>query len=164
MLKFNKSGYLQIDFAFGLVGFLIFFILIYGLFIDYKNDLIVENKLVELNSNAQNLCFEFINFEGSPKNWTNNLSDVNYIGLKQNDSWQLDMGKFVNLTNDNYFEILNKLQIKSNIGINIKGIDSETEYVHFGVFPDKISVIYGNYVCYSIVNSEIVRIFVEVWE
>ena len=61
--------------------------------------------------------------------------------------------------------ITEKLVSNKNLGIKISGLDTNNIYLNFGAFGNNLSDIsYSEYICYSNYNSEIVKVYVEVWE
>jgi len=112
---------------------------------------------------AQDLCFMLSNSVGNPINWNSDVNNTVFFGLKKDKDISLDQLKLDEFNNDNYFVIIDKMNITHNLGIVVEGVNSSIKYVEFGVFPDN-DVVYANYQCFAFYNSEIVKVFVEVWE
>lgn len=163
-LRYNNSGYLQIDLAFGLFIFIILFIFVYNFYAHYKADLGVDNQILELQSDAQDICFLLSKSSGLPQNWETDINNTIFFGFKNINDSKLNLVKINQFRNDTYFTIIDKMNISANLAIRIEGISTNTHYLSFGVLATEINPKYANYQCYSNYNSEIVKIFVEVWK
>ena len=80
-LQLNKKAYLQLDLAFALLVFIIFFVLVYGYVVSYKSESNFNNLVFDNNVDSENICKLLIKSEGSPQNWNLNVSEANFYGL-----------------------------------------------------------------------------------
>ena len=164
MLKLNKSGYLQIDYAFALLIFLLFIYIISIKYNNYNNsvyDSTIQNQKIFM---SRDICQLLISNSGLPMSWDGNISKFEMIGLKNNNN-----NNFLNSTKINYYNNLSNYQVISSsiskdylIKINIIGLLSNITYLNFGGNISNNIFIDTNYICYSNLNSEIVKIEVEV--
>jgi hypothetical protein len=106
-INFFKKGYLQIDFLFVVLCFLLLFAFTYTQYLDrsnqYSNYLNEKEKRVDLSF----MCDLLVSTSGSPNDWdSGSLIDVDFYGLKEENSSFIDSQKYsVFFNNSNYLEI-----------------------------------------------------------
>lgn len=159
----NKTAYLQIDFAFVVLIFFIFFFTIFQLQSNANKNTISKLDLIQTKSDSFDICNLLISSSGNPTNWENNISSLNFLGLKNISSYQLNINKINALNQANLDKIYSSLGISNILKINIIGLNSSTNYLSFGYEPENYSVVSSNS-CFSTLNGEIVKINVEVWK
>ena len=163
-LDSDKKAYLQIDFAFAVLIFTFFAVTTYSYYKDYdsaQSEVLIIN---EFEANARDLCYLFINTPGSPINWESNFNQTNSFGFKDLNSKNLSNSKFTILNQELYFDMIKKMDLNSTfVWVKIIGLETDTDYLTLGDrgLYDSIN---ANYQCYSKYNSEIVKVFVEVWK
>lgn len=161
-LHSNKLGYLQIDFAFVVLIFFLFFYFIYTEQDTMNNSFKNIGDINLLIADSKDICFLLTKTSGYPDNWETNISNLNFVGLKNISSNNLDINKISALTTENYFLILDSLNISSYIVIDIKGLSSQTDYLNLG--NSTYTNLVSSYSCFSNYNNEQVKVNVEVWQ
>lgn len=159
----NKKAYLQIDFAFAIFIFIILFLFVNSYYknqLDSYTDSIIIN---DNNYNARDLCNFIKSTPGNPIGWESDLSNANFVGLKNEDSFSFSSTKLNSFNSTNYFSISDILDINAFFHIVITGINSNNNYLDFGVSPPIVTSYTSRYSCFSFHNSEPVEIVVEVW-
>lgn len=163
LIKNNKC-YMQIDFAFIILIFFTFFYIIYINF-DSKYELLLDQaEFEELNLDSNYLCNLLIKSSGSPSDWNLDFQNNINLGLKNESSYSLDSNKIASFSSQNYFNLSDSLGLGYKyFNLNIIGLSTNTSYLNIG-YPKGDTSFFGNYVCYSNYNSEIVKVTVEVWK
>ena len=64
---------------------------------------------------------------------------------------------------DNYGTISDNMGLDFFFQIQITGLESNTNYLNFGISEEIAFTYYDKYICYSNYNGEIVEIIVGVW-
>ncbi len=162
----NKLAAIQIDISFAIFIFVIIFLTFHAMYADRIDLQSRAHKIDNLNFVAKDVCQMLINSPGNPNNWETNINTIIFPGLKNlNHNNTLNAQKILAFNNTNYWDILNSMNIeKEGVNVKIIGIDTNTTYRNFGQFAsDTYDVNFGNSVCYSNYNGEIVKVLVEVW-
>ena len=162
----SVKGYFQIDIAFAILVFFLLFFLVYTLNKDHvssKETLIDTEKI---NMNARDICNVLISTPGSPTDWESltSINDTKVFGLKNSSSYGIDSNKLTHFNTTNYFKIKNRFDEDIYLNIRIVGVNSSTEHLNFGTSIEGKHVRSSSYNCYSIYNSEPVKIIVEAWK
>lgn len=161
----SKRGYLQIDIAFALLIFVTIFFFAYVYLSNYTDDYGVYEQIILTEVDSELICKLLINSPGKPTNWESNSNNAIFFGLKSINSNNLTSSKISSFQTVEYNLLREKMDFENNLGIKIIGLNSGTQYLNYGGFTsDLTGVISSNYVCYSNYNSEIVKVYVEVWK
>ncbi|MCA9497021.1 MAG: hypothetical protein KC589_08815 [Nanoarchaeota archaeon] len=159
---FGKKAYLQIDFTFAVGVFFMFFFVVFNIYngqVQSEEENLISSKL---QADAKDICFLLVDSSGSPNNWENNVSSVNFPALKNLSSQSIDAGKLSSFNSSNYFYIIDAFSISSYVYIKIDGLNNGTNYLNFGTKAGN-SNFQAASSCYSTYLGEIVRVYVEVW-
>lgn len=163
-LKFSdKKGFVQVDFLFAISIFFIFFYFVFSYYYDGLSSFRESSEILEFHSNSKDICYSLVSQSGIPNNWESDIDTLEFIGLKETTSKNLSSSKIAQLTSGNYFTVLDSLNISGFLYLKITGIDTQTNYLDFGV-RDNLSNTVSSYTCFSNYNSEPVKVFVEVWK
>jgi hypothetical protein len=162
----SVKGYFQIDIAFAILVFFLLFLTIYTL---NKDSVSSKGQLIEMQKlamDARDICAIIVSTPGYPEAWEeiDNLSNVDIFGLKNVSSYSIDANKLSLFSETNYFTIKNKFNENSYFNLKIKGVNSSVEYLNFGTNITGMNVKSSSYNCYSVYNSEPVKLIVEVWK
>lgn len=161
----STKGYLQIDVAFAILIFFLLFLTIHSSIQSKKEsnrNLIISNELEML---ARDTCMIITSQPGIPNTWEhNNISETQLFGLKSTNGNELDTTKISRFNSTNYFFIRNTFDENIYISIKIKGVNSQTNYLDFGINTKNTNIRSGTYNCYSLYNSEPVQLIVEAWK
>jgi len=162
----SKKSYMQIDFAFAIFLFLIFFASIYSYYLSSINSYDLTFKDSKLIAQSQDICKLLISSSGIPNNWESDISKLKTIGLLKINSSILDPNKISLLTPTNYLNISDSLNIANILNIKIKGLKTNTIYLDFGFnSSNSIPKLTSKYNCYANYNNlEMAKILVEVWQ
>ena len=161
----NKCGYLQIDFAFAVLVFIMFFFVVFSIFNSQSSNYKKSSIYAEINVEASDLCFFLVNNYGYPTNWENDILTADYVGLRSLSNFSLDAAKIAEFNSFNYNLILDDLGFDDvNLYINIYGMVSDSTYLDFGVASEDLKAYVSSTSCFSNFNGEPVVVFVEVWK
>jgi hypothetical protein len=161
----KKKAYMQIDYAFTIVFFLIFLFFIIN---DISSKGVNSNediKRFEKDKLSQDICSILTKTSGHPNNWYLNIEDSSFIGLKKVNGSDLDINKLSVLNNNNYFNITDKLNLKENyLQIKLYYLSNFTVYYSdFGKSPISLKKS-SKSICYTKINSQEILFEVEVWQ
>jgi predicted PolB exonuclease-like 3'-5' exonuclease len=169
IFKKVKKGVYQIDVLILVLVLIIVFYVFYVTYINYSSSAINDYNSKFEKYKSQEICAILINSFGVPKNWSS-IDNVSSLGLLNNKS-SLSDAKMNNFVNDNYNTILSLLGIPSDyiLYINISNLNGSKTYVNFGydyIKENKTNEVYNveDFTCFSNYDSEIVKVFVEVWK
>lgn len=161
----NKKGYLQIDFAFAVLVFFMFFFVIYSNYSSYHSNFQKSIAYSELELESRDLCFFLVNNYGNPFDWEADIFNVDFLGLRSSSNYSLDSLKIAQFNNVNYNLILDYFGFDDlNLHIEIKGLISNSTYLNFGISSNDLEAYSSSNSCFSNYNSEPVLVFVEVWK
>ncbi|MFW5704552.1 MAG: hypothetical protein ACOCXG_01795 [Nanoarchaeota archaeon] len=161
-LHSNKGGYIQVDFGFAVLIFFIFVFSIYSYYnayVEAENDVFKQSRL---NYLAPDLCEALISSPGYPKNWDEMPLSLEKLGLKSENSNELDVNKINELADYSYFEVLDVLDIEGYAFFNITNVDSGYSYLEYGDYGG-IDSFESYSVCYSYLAGNLTKVFVGVW-
>jgi len=160
----NKNGFMQIDFAFAVLIFFLFFITISGL---YNSEISNQKKILEISEleiTARDICEIIIKTSGVPMDWENDINSIKMIGLKNIENNSLNVNK-VNKFNNTYYSnfIQNTLPKEFIYYITITNLKDNLVKGNIGYEPKTNSKI-GVFNCYSNYGGNKVRVGVKVWK
>ncbi len=165
-LKFGldkKKGYLQIDFAFAILIFILFIFFSYQYYVDFVNATENNFEVNRLNGLSRDLCSMFVLSSGKPSSWELDVSTLESVGFRESGSYNLSLAKVAAINNSFYYDVLDNMAIDDDVYLVVTGVESGTNYLSFGIAGD-YGVLSSSYVCYSVYNNEIVKVYVEVWK
>ncbi len=158
-----KKAYLQVDYTFTILFFVIFLFFIYNETSFFFN---LENNLMEsdlLKRNAEDICKSFVSSPGLPKNWEYDINSAIFLGFKNISGFNLDSNKLSYLNDENYFFIKDLYNVDFFIKISISNISNKNNLLEFGTSPDFIKNYYKTN-CFSVLNGSKVLVSVEAWK
>ena len=159
----GKKAYLQIDFAFAILIFSFFILATYSYYKSYEGAQLDALEFSKLESDARDICYLLSSTPGSPNNWEESFTATQFFGLKSATQRNLTLNKITVFNSSNYFGVIDTMGLEENfIKITIEGLQTNTSYLNWGV-SGAVDSYKGTNVCYANYNSEIVRIYVEVW-
>ena len=163
-LDSDKKAYLQLDFAFAVLIFAFFVISTYSYFKDYESAQEDSIEISILQADSRDICYLLRNTPGEPSDWETQVGNASFLGIKDVDLQSLNLDKMDVFNSSNYFILQEEFGLNDSfVFISVDGLDTSTNYLTFG-FTGGSSTLSGSYSCYSNYNSELARIYVEVWK
>lgn len=163
LLHSNKA-YLQLDFAFALLIFLLLVFSFLSVYSNFEEDQINQIELVKHQSLANDFCFILSSTPGSPSNWYLNPTNLNFIGLLENSSSsQISPTKLSFLLNQSNFLLISDL-LNFEYFVNLKIYNlTDNSLIGSTLSTPLVSNFLSSSRCYSNYNNTPVSLLVEVW-
>lgn len=163
MFRLNKQGYLQIDFFFVMLFFILIFTLVYSAHTSYLSQYDYVQEQRYLTTTAQDICVILTQFEGIPSTWETDLSLASVVGLQNQSSESLQVAKVETLFNEsNYGDIVDIFDISGVLYLSLEEYSTGIEFFSTGEQAAVGSQV-GRSRCFEIYQSDLVVLNVEVW-
>ena len=158
----NKKGFLQIDFFFVTLVFLILFGIVYSAHQSYSNyyDRVSEQQFLQIT--AQDICSFLISQSGNPNDWQN-VSNTHFYGLKQTNGSSLDEKKIDAFFNSSqYSTVVDTFGITGVLYFDLSYLNASSSLHTLGS-SSQTTKQSGYAQCFSTYNGDAVKLTVEVW-
>ncbi len=159
----HVKAYIQIDTAFIVLMFILFFTFVVYRVESFKNTYNYEIEFLNLKSQSDDICFMFSYTSGDKYDWENNFENVSMIGFLNDDNSGLNMSKVEFLNDDVYFDFIDKLGVKDHLYVRFSYINS-TLIKEFGFASYNYPVVFSNSICFIDFEDEIVKMEVKLWK
>lgn len=163
-ISLSNKAYLQIDFAFAVLVFILVFFIFFSDFSNFSKSQNLEIEVIKHQALANDICYLLTSTKGFPNNWNLNPTTASFYGLLNSTiNKTIDPIKTnIYFQEDNYFLIQEKLQTSYLFSINLINISDSSIIYSLGSSSNFPNIIQSSS-CYSNYLGSTVLIFVEVW-
>ena len=163
MFRLNKNAYLQIDFFYVILFFILFFTIVYSGHISYLSQYEYVQEQKYLTTTAQDICVLLTQFEGIPSTWESDISSTSVVGLQNKEEEVLEDAKVQELFDQsNYADIVDILDISGVLYLSLKEYSTDFELFSTGEQASSGSQV-GKARCFETYLGNLVVLDVEVW-
>ena len=163
MFHLNNKGYLQIDFFFVMLFFILFFTLVYSAHTSYLSQYEYIQEQRYLSATAQDVCVLLTQYSGLPNTWESNVSLASTIGLQSTTSDQLQNSKVDAFFNEtNYGDVVDSFDISGVLYVSLQQYSTGLEFFSIGE-QASVGSQAGSARCFEMYDGDFVVLNVEVW-